>query len=217
MSQSTNRFTFSGADVDATWDKRLCIHVSECTRAKGEIFASGRSPWGDPDRAEADVVVEVVARCPTGALTATRKDGGDAETAAEENTVLVSNNGPLYVRGELHIDGAPDDMAGVALRAALCRCGQSANKPFCDNAHEASGFRDHGAVGETGTGCEPGGPLEIKASRNGPLLLTGNVTVISGHGRSAWRGTKVALCRCGQSGNKPFCDGTHSKVGFRSE
>jgi CDGSH-type Zn-finger protein len=29
--------------------------------------------------------------------------------------------------------------------------------------------------------------------------------------------TKVAFCRCGQSSNKPFCDGTHAKVGFRSE
>ena len=50
-------------------------------------------------------------------------------------------NGPLYVRGDLDIDGAESDMKGVRFRAALCRCGQSKNKPFCDNSHEEAGFK----------------------------------------------------------------------------
>ena len=131
---------------------------------------------------------------------------------------MVANNGPLYARGDLKISGAPEDLAGVRFRAALCRCGKSSNKPFCDNSHEEDGFRDYGAIGATGPGIEErGGPLEILPAPNGPLVVTGNLTVVSASGRAAWRGTKTALCRCGASDNKPFCDGRHAEVGFESD
>jgi CDGSH-type Zn-finger protein len=145
-------------------------------------------------------------------------DGEAAETAPDANTVMVSNNGPLCVSGELEVDGAAEDMPGVRSRAALCRCGDSKNKPFCDNTHEDSGFKDHGAVGETGSGFDaPGGKLAIKRAPDGPLLLNGNFAILSGSGRVSWRGTKAALCRCGQSKNKPFCDGAHKAAGFKAD
>jgi CDGSH-type Zn-finger protein len=163
-------------------------------------------------------VAEVVERCPTGALTYERKDGEMQEKARPANRVVIANNGPLYVSGDLKVDGAREDMPGARFRVALCRCGQSKNKPFCDNTHEETGFRDRGAVGETGEGFESaGGVLEIKRATNGPLLLTGNFSIESGSGRDAWRGTKAALCRCGHSKNKPFCDGSHKPAGFQAE
>ena len=214
--QPTHRYP--GDAVDVAWDKRLCIHVGECTRARNEIFESGRKPWCDPNLAEPADVVEVVERCPSGALTYVPKDGTPVEAPPPENTIAVANNGPLYAHGDLRIAGAPDDMPGVRTRAALCRCGQSANKPFCDNSHERVEFRDRGAIGSTGDPATPtGGPLEITPSVNGPLVLKGNVTLVTGHGRRAWSGAKTALCRCGGSANKPFCDGTHSRIGFTSD
>ncbi|HXV78225.1 MAG TPA: CDGSH iron-sulfur domain-containing protein [Candidatus Polarisedimenticolaceae bacterium] len=209
---------FDGKQLDVAWDGRLCIHAQECTRAKGELFVSGRQPWGEPDRGDPDYVAEVVRRCPSGALTYRRGDGGEPESAAPRNTVIVANNGPLYVQGQLRIDAAAPDMPGVAFRAALCRCGDSKNKPFCDNSHERAGFRDHGALGQTGEGFDaPGGPLEIKRAPDGPLLLSGSFTIVSGSGREAWHGRKAALCRCGNSRNKPFCDGSHKTAGFHAD
>jgi CDGSH-type Zn-finger protein len=109
-------------------------------------------------------------------------------------------------------------MPGVSFRAALCRCGHSANKPFCDNSHDKVRFRDAGAVGETGDGYTvQGGKLTIKPSSNGPLLLSGNVAIRAASGRLAWKGTRVELCRCGGSRNKPFCDGSHKEIGFTSD
>jgi CDGSH-type Zn-finger protein/uncharacterized Fe-S cluster protein YjdI len=218
VSDKKNLFVFSGNDVDITWDKRLCIHVQECVRAKGELFVTGRKPWGDPDVTDADSVAEVVSRCPTGALTYRRKDGGEGETAPHTNRVVIANNGPLYVSGRLEIDGVEDDMPGVNYRAALCRCGQSKAKPFCDNSHEEAGFVDRAALGETGPGLEEQeGTLAITGAPDGPLLLTGPHTIVTGAGREGWSGTKSALCRCGASENKPFCDGSHKEVGFKSE
>ncbi len=206
---------YEGDDVDVCWDGRLCIHVGECGRSEGELFVGGRKPWCEPNLVAVDRVTEVIRRCPTGALTAERKDGVATERAPDVNRVVVANHGPLYLTGQLQIDGAADDMAGVKFRAALCRCGQSKNKPFCDNSHEAAGFQDRGAIGESGPGvADEGGPLQVKRAPNGPLLLSGNVELVTSAGRVAWRGAKAALCRCGQSQNKPFCDGSHKVAGF---
>ena len=211
-------FTYPGAETDVHWDQRLCIHIGECGRAEGDLFVGGRKPWCQPDLVQIRNVTDVVERCPTGALTYQRKDGGDAEMAADRNSITVANHGALYVKGDLSIDGAADDMAGVRFRAALCRCGKSENKPFCDNSHEGAGFKDYGAVGQTGDGVEShGGTLEIKRAPNGPLLLNGNFCIRASSGRVAYEGTKAALCRCGQSKNKPFCDGAHKAAGFQAD
>ena len=208
---------YEGKEFDVTWDGRLCIHVQECGRAHNELFVGGRQPWGQPDAASAGDVTETVPLCPSGAIAFRAHRGGIAERPAVDNSVVVTNRGPLYVRGDLAVEGAAEDMPGVRFRAALCRCGQSKNKPFCDNSHEASGFDDRGAVGEPSPGREAsGGPLELNLAPNGPLFLQGNVQIVTAAGRVAWEGTKCALCRCGASKNKPFCDGSHRAAGFDS-
>ncbi len=219
MSDESNHkiFDYPGANATVRWHGGLCIHIGECGRSSGELFVGGRKPWCQPDVSTLDDVVDVVERCPTGALTYERADGA-VEQAPDANTVHVANNGPLYVRGDLDIDGRAEGMDGTRFRAALCRCGQSKNKPFCDNSHERAGFVDRGAVGETGRGFgQAGGKLTIKRAPNGPLLLQGSVTIHAASGRAAYRAEKCALCRCGQSKNKPFCDGSHKAAGFEAE
>ena len=209
---------YSGERATVSWHGGLCIHIGECGQAKGDLFVGGRQPWCEPDQASDDDVQDVVLRCPTGALTVNYDDGSRVEVANAENTIHVAYNGPLFVRGDLEIEGAPDDAPGVKFRAALCRCGKSSNKPFCDNSHEKAGFQDHGAVGDMGDPDTPvGGGLEISAATDGPLVLKGNVTITSGSGRESWKGSKAFLCRCGGSKNKPFCDGAHKRIGFKSE
>lgn len=216
MSDDT-KANYPGDEVSVEWDGRLCIHVGECGRADNELFVGGREPWCEPRVVSVEEVVEVIERCPTGALTY-RRDDGKAERAADRNTIVVSNNGPLYLRGELDIENAGDDMPGVRFRAALCRCGASKNKPFCDNSHEDAGFKDYGAVGDSGEGFDaPGGTLKVGRAPNGPLLLSGNFTIVAASGRKAWKGKKAALCRCGQSQNKPFCDGAHKAAAFQAD
>jgi len=56
---------------------------------------------------------------------------------------------------------------------------------------------------------------QIRASADGPLLVSGGVRVVDAGGSVLFEGEKAALCRCGGSANKPFCDGTHKKIGFR--
>ena len=101
----------------------------------------------------------------------------------------------------------------------LCRCGASNNKPYCDGSHTKAGFA---ATGEPATEkSEPlevrGGRLEVTPFPNGPLGIAGNVEICAGTGRTLNRTTKTALCRCGHSQNKPYCDGSHKAAGFTTD
>ena len=119
---STSPLTrYPGKDADVVWDERLCIHIGECGRAFGDLFVGGRKPWCQPDLATVAEVVDVVGRCPSGALVYEVRDGKTVERPAARNTIAVTYNGPLFVRGDLAIEGAPSDMPGVRFRAALCR------------------------------------------------------------------------------------------------
>lgn len=170
---------------------------------------------------------------------------------------------------------------------ALCRCGASGNKPFCDGTHREIGFdgtqtadptpyheraRDLPATGitvsddrglcehagfcgnrltnvwklvrsdavddsivraqvmsmvercpsgaltyrltEDGNDVEPDLRAEIGIVDDGPLFVSGGVPVQRSDGIPVETRNRMTLCRCGQSSNKPFCDGTHREVGF---
>ncbi|MGI9611630.1 MAG: CDGSH iron-sulfur domain-containing protein [Acidimicrobiales bacterium] len=216
----------------------------------------------------------------------------------EQNpSIKVQPNGPYVVTGGVPLrkkepvmseHGEPltwktgeviDD--GVAY--ALCRCGGSANKPYCDGAHAENGFdgaesASTGSYAETassigGTGLEihddraicvhagfcgnevtnvwkmaadtgdsriraqamamiercpsgaltfavdadevePSLPAEISILPDGPLWVSGEIPTARSDGEAMETRNRVTLCRCGESANKPLCDGSHKEAGF---
>lgn len=211
-----DRTLYPGKEVDVLYDRKRCIHAAECGRGLKAVFDGQKTPWIDPDQAPAETVVRVVNRCPTGALKIHRPDGSPAETIPAQNTVTVSPDGPLYGWGEIVVeDGAS---ALVQTRVALCRCGASANKPYCDGKHSKVGFHDAGAIASDPAPEEtlPSGCLTVKPLKDGPLECTGTIFLRSASGREAYVGTSTYLCRCGASANKPFCDGAHVAARFRA-
>jgi CDGSH-type Zn-finger protein/uncharacterized Fe-S cluster protein YjdI len=204
-----------GKDVTIRFDGKRCIHSRGCVLGRPDVFVPNvQGEWIHPDAATADEVAELAHNCPSGAITYLRHDGKPDEQPPKVNLIRVRENGPLAVHGKLAIAGQPPQ-----LRATLCRCGQSQNKPYCDGSHTAAGFT---ATGEPATkASEPlaarDGEVVITPAENGPLLVSGNVELVSGTGRTLDRCGKTALCRCGGSANKPYCDGTHRKNGFRAD
>ena len=214
MSEKTVKH-YPGSEIDVYWDSRLCIHAGECIQAEGDVFENGRSPWCDPDQAARQYVRAIVERCPSGALSYTDKITTGEQVS--DNTIKVVYNGPLLTHGELNIQQNLIKSDGIQHRASLCRCGQSANKPFCDNSHLQNGFTDPGLVqGNEHQQCDAGGSLAIDPTDNGPLVIEGNLTILGSDSKPAWQGQSTALCRCGASGHKPFCDGSHVRIGFKS-
>jgi CDGSH-type Zn-finger protein len=179
-----------------------------------EVFrANVQGAWLHPDAVEVERVVEIAHACPSGAVQYRRKDGVHDETAPPVNLASIRESGPYAFRGQLELDGAP-----IGFRATLCRCGASKNKPFCDSSHREVGFNATGepASAQTDSLAVRNGVLAIDPQLNGPLSVHGNLEITSGTGRVVSRVTAAKLCRCGGSATKPFCDGTHARIGFKS-
>jgi CDGSH-type Zn-finger protein len=135
------RISYRGAAITVHDNRGLCAHVGECTDGLRAVFDSKRERWIDPDAAEATAIADVVRRCPSAALAYSLGDAEWRDPDAEP-TVVVSENGPYYVSGAVDVVGAQFGDGAARRRFALCRCGGSKNKPFCDGTHWANGFLD---------------------------------------------------------------------------
>ena len=189
-----------------------CIHSRNCVLQRPEVFiANAPGAWIDPDAADADSAAATIRNCPSGALAYELPDGGQDEVAPAVNLIRIRENGPLEFHAALDVAGDTQHF-----RATLCRCGRSQNKPYCDGGHVAAGFEASGepATLESKPLASRNGPLRVNPAPNGPLLVQGNVEICAGSGRTITRTDKTALCRCGESLNKPFCDGSHQRAGF---
>lgn len=222
----------------------------------------------------------------------------------DKPTITITENGPYIVTGSVPLDeqtigtdadGGSEEWVKTSEyksspKMALCRCGESGNKPFCDGTHAKIGFDGrevanrapyadqanvlHGPrytlmdqrnlcatarfcdthqtvwrevektddpevaaifvdqikdcvsgrlrVVDTQTGevLEPPRAQRISTTQDpeekcsGPLYVEGGIQLVSADGSDYEVRSRMALCRCGHSGNKPFCDGTHTKIGW---
>jgi uncharacterized Fe-S cluster protein YjdI len=125
-------------EIVVEWEPRLCYHSHNCVRALPQVFDPDARPWVQPEQASADEVEAAVAQCPSGALRSRR--AGAAAKRKEPLELRASPNGPLLVRGGVRVLDAEGNLLYEGEKAALCRCGGSQNKPFCDGTHKTIGF-----------------------------------------------------------------------------
>lgn len=140
--------------------------------------------------------------------------------------------GPLVVEGvpigrlvkdEPAADGSPrwslEPLEQVDALCALCRCGRSTTKPFCDRRPDRRCFEEpaHSAPTPVFTWSPPEGVdgSLVALKPNGPVRVSGRVRIEREDGTLIDDGDRVSLCRCGHSAAMPFCDGSHKVVGFR--
>jgi uncharacterized Fe-S cluster protein YjdI len=128
--------------IAVSFDPAICIHTGRCLRGLPQVFDLEARPWIQPEHATAEDVIEVINRCPSGALQWRMLDGNQEDEVATETPALrLTRDGPIYVRGNVGITGADGEALTHSHRVALCRCGHSANKPFCDNSHREAGWK----------------------------------------------------------------------------
>lgn len=146
MPKETLKYTNN--EVTVVWKPKACIHSTICWKGLIEVFNPKERPWIKMDGATTEKIIEQVRQCPSGALSyylnaeAVVDESAD-KVIAEAATILkeeVTPNGPYLIKTEcliVHSDGREETKTGTV---ALCRCGASGNKPYCDGSHRKVGF-----------------------------------------------------------------------------
>jgi uncharacterized Fe-S cluster protein YjdI/CDGSH-type Zn-finger protein len=129
---------YTNPDIIVHYDVKLCIHAGECVRGLPQVFDPNKKPWIDPTQGTANAIASVIHKCPSGALRYERLDDGKPEQADSLSMEFVKD-GPVYMRGDITLTNEDGSVIYTGTRVALCRCGESKNKPFCDSSH-LSGF-----------------------------------------------------------------------------
>ncbi|HJP66321.1 MAG TPA: CDGSH iron-sulfur domain-containing protein [Actinomycetota bacterium] len=125
--------------MQLTDDRSLCSHMAFCQRVPKNAWSLVREQE-DPETRE--LVISMVRKCPSGRLQYyLMPDPAPVEEDLPEEIGVV-DNGPLWVRGGVQLEAADGFEYEARNRQTLCRCGQSANKPFCDGSHWDVGFTD---------------------------------------------------------------------------
>ena len=145
MSIDTHKYT--NDEVTVVWKPNACIHSTFCWTQLGEVFNPRQRPWIKLEGSTTEKIIEQVRKCPSGALSYFLNDSGENKDedkvvaeAARIMKIEVTSNGPYIINTEcliVHSNGKEETKAGSV---ALCRCGASKNKPYCDGSHSGIGF-----------------------------------------------------------------------------
>lgn len=142
MPKTTHKYT--NGEVTIVWKPDICIHSTLCWKGLKEVFNPAERPWIKPEGAATEKIIEQVRKCPSGALSYFLNNEEGKEIVAEKAEMLnieIATDGPILIKTECtikHSDGRTEVKIGTT---ALCRCGHSANKPYCDGAHRKAGFK----------------------------------------------------------------------------
>lgn len=137
---------YRNKDITVVWKPDTCIHSTLCWKGLLQVFNPKEKPWINMEGASTAEIIGQVRKCPSGALSYYLNKEVPAEPekiVAESANVLkveVSPNGPYLIKTEclvIHSDGREETKTGTV---ALCRCGASGNKPYCDGSHRKAGF-----------------------------------------------------------------------------
>ena len=99
-----------------------------------------------------------------------------------------------------------DNVSSEEIMEQVMKCPSGALSIKSESENKNSHVDSHGSVNNT----------EIIILKNGPVMVKGDLSIKHKDGKEETQ-KEVYLCRCGQSENKPFCDGTHKKCGFKDE
>jgi CDGSH-type Zn-finger protein len=136
------RIDYVGKEITIHDNRGICSHAGYCTGNLPKVFKLGEEPWINPDGATKKEIIATIEKCPSGALSYSinHKEHCDFNQNSE---VIVSKDGPYYVRGGIEVVGHKNRAEKVSEEhCTLCRCGSSKNKPFCDGGHWDIGFKD---------------------------------------------------------------------------
>ncbi len=139
------RDSYTGKDITVHDNRGICSHAAYCTNNLAAVWRSDKEPWIDADGAAPEETVKVIRQCPSGALSYSI-DGVEHRDQQRDPAISLTEDGPYAVEGGIGIEGVVQGEGASSEHFALCRCGGSKNKPFCDGAHWYVHFKGDNSV-----------------------------------------------------------------------
>ncbi len=128
---------YTNDDITVVWQPGKCIHSKICFHGLPAVFNPENRPWVKLEESTSEDIISQVKKCPSGALSLADK----AKAESENNIIItITKGGPLVVDGDLTIKLANGEQVEKNGVTALCRCGASADKPYCDGSHQKIKF-----------------------------------------------------------------------------
>lgn len=132
---------YSNGEVTVVWKAEKCIHSANCVNNLPSVFKPTEKPWIQLETAESQNIIDTVNKCPSGALTFYRNNQSPEMKEKESICkVQIIENGPLMIDGQIELTDKNGKKVLESTKNALCRCGASSNKPFCDGSHNKIDF-----------------------------------------------------------------------------
>ena len=136
---------YTNGEVTIVWQPKICIHSAKCWHGENslpEVFNPAEKPWIKPEGASTDRIIQQVNNCPSGAISYFMNDEIEkSESSVSEIIAETVSNGPLLVYGNIIVKDSEGNKTQKNKVTAFCRCGASANKPYCDGSHVKINFQ----------------------------------------------------------------------------
>jgi uncharacterized Fe-S cluster protein YjdI len=136
--------TYKKDNLTVIWQPDLCIHSTNCFKGLSSVFDPSKQPWINVYGASTDEIIDQIHNCPSGALSYELNDDTLNENTNMENKPLIkiTSNGPILLNGPVIVQYGDKQETNSSRTIALCRCGQSSKKPYCDGTHSKVQFED---------------------------------------------------------------------------
>ncbi len=131
---------YTGKQITIHDNRTICAHAAECVNNLPNVFEMENRPWINPDGATVDEIINVIKKCPSGALSYSLDEIHHTESNLKPE-IIVQKDGPYDIRGKIDLKNSDDGQSPNPQLYSLCRCGASKNKPFCDGTHHDIGFK----------------------------------------------------------------------------
>lgn len=141
MRKITKKYT--NGKITVIWKPDLCIHSGACFSSLPKVFIPYERPWIKIKEASTEDIISTVKLCPSAALSYYFNTEGTTSKHMEPNVqICLLDKGPLMVKGNIKLVNIDEnEIVTTEETTALCRCGASKNKPFCDGSHAQIDFK----------------------------------------------------------------------------
>lgn len=127
--------TYTNGEITVIWNAAKCRHTGICLAGLPRVFNLKQKPWIEMSASDTTPIQKQVALCPSGALQIQGNKQYYSGKGEEPAELVLTPGGPMTLYGKVIIKNLRGRVTDEVENPSFCRCGKSAQSPFCDGSH----------------------------------------------------------------------------------